>query len=189
MHPWEDWAESWAHYLHMVDTLETARSFGLDLRPQAVGGRAGGARRDRALEAHTRALDADDFDDLVRAWVPAHHRAQRLEPQHGRSRPLSVRSAGAGGREAAFRPRRDPRAGAGAERASRTDNGKEGGDTNPTGQWQGACSFSALLRPLLQQRPLPRIPGHPGRPLELRPGLLEAPQLEQEVAAGTLGRR
>lgn len=23
-HPFEDWAESWAHYLHMVDTLETA---------------------------------------------------------------------------------------------------------------------------------------------------------------------
>jgi hypothetical protein len=23
-HPWEDWAECWAHYLHMVDTLETA---------------------------------------------------------------------------------------------------------------------------------------------------------------------
>ncbi|MEA2700115.1 MAG: hypothetical protein QOI66_4386, partial [Myxococcales bacterium] len=32
MHPWEDWAESWAHYLHMVDTLDTARSFGLVLR-------------------------------------------------------------------------------------------------------------------------------------------------------------
>lgn len=29
-HPWEDWAESWAHYLHMVDTLDTARSFGVD---------------------------------------------------------------------------------------------------------------------------------------------------------------
>ncbi len=29
-HPWEDWAETWAHYLHMVDTLDTARSFGLD---------------------------------------------------------------------------------------------------------------------------------------------------------------
>jgi hypothetical protein len=70
MHPWEDWAESWAHYLHMVDTLETARSFGLDLRPQAVGGRAGGEHRDRALEAHTRALDTADFDDLVGAWVP-----------------------------------------------------------------------------------------------------------------------
>jgi len=28
-HPWEDWAETWAHYLHMVDALDTARSFGL----------------------------------------------------------------------------------------------------------------------------------------------------------------
>ncbi|WP_434939999.1 zinc-binding metallopeptidase family protein [Shewanella sp. HL-SH8] len=27
MHPWEDWAETWAHYLHMVDTLETANDF------------------------------------------------------------------------------------------------------------------------------------------------------------------
>ena len=35
MHPWEDWAETWAHYLHMVDTLETARAYGLSLRPSA----------------------------------------------------------------------------------------------------------------------------------------------------------
>ena len=28
-HPWEDWAETWAHYLHMSDTLETARAVGL----------------------------------------------------------------------------------------------------------------------------------------------------------------
>jgi hypothetical protein len=28
-HPYEDWAETWAHYLHMVDALDTARSFGL----------------------------------------------------------------------------------------------------------------------------------------------------------------
>ncbi len=27
MHPWEDWAECWAHYLHMIDTLETAYAF------------------------------------------------------------------------------------------------------------------------------------------------------------------
>jgi len=27
MHPWEDWAETWAHYLHMLDTLETANDF------------------------------------------------------------------------------------------------------------------------------------------------------------------
>jgi hypothetical protein len=29
-HPWEDWAETWAHYLHMTDTLETARRFGIN---------------------------------------------------------------------------------------------------------------------------------------------------------------
>ncbi len=33
-HPWEDWAETWAHYLHMTDTLETAAAIGLTLRPK-----------------------------------------------------------------------------------------------------------------------------------------------------------
>lgn len=27
-HPWEDWAESWAHYLHLFDSLDTAIGFG-----------------------------------------------------------------------------------------------------------------------------------------------------------------
>jgi hypothetical protein len=30
-HPWEDWAETWAHYLHIADTWDTALSFGMDL--------------------------------------------------------------------------------------------------------------------------------------------------------------
>jgi len=60
MHPWEDWAESWAHYLHMVDTLDTARSFGLVLRPSTASG-------DTNLNVATRHLDFDDFDDLGRA--------------------------------------------------------------------------------------------------------------------------
>jgi hypothetical protein len=30
MHPWEDWAETWAHFLHVVDSLGTAMGFGLD---------------------------------------------------------------------------------------------------------------------------------------------------------------
>jgi len=29
VHPWEDWAECWAHYLHVVDSLDTALAFGL----------------------------------------------------------------------------------------------------------------------------------------------------------------
>ncbi len=32
-HPFEDWAETWAHYLHMRDTLETAQHFGLAPQP------------------------------------------------------------------------------------------------------------------------------------------------------------
>ena len=32
-HAWEDWAETWAHYLHMYDTLDTAAACGLMLRP------------------------------------------------------------------------------------------------------------------------------------------------------------
>lgn len=32
-HPWEDWAESWAHYLHIRDTLETAAEYQLIRRP------------------------------------------------------------------------------------------------------------------------------------------------------------
>jgi hypothetical protein len=31
MHPWEDWAECWAHYLHMRDGIDTALSLGLGL--------------------------------------------------------------------------------------------------------------------------------------------------------------
>lgn len=36
MHPWEDWAETWAHYLHMVDTLETASNFEMSLSGNQV---------------------------------------------------------------------------------------------------------------------------------------------------------
>ncbi|MGH8643377.1 MAG: zinc-binding metallopeptidase family protein [Gammaproteobacteria bacterium] len=36
-HPWEDWAESWGHYLHIIDTLETARQFSLRVVTPAAG--------------------------------------------------------------------------------------------------------------------------------------------------------
>ncbi len=29
MHPWEDWAETFAHYLHIRDTLQTAAETGV----------------------------------------------------------------------------------------------------------------------------------------------------------------
>ncbi|WFB37773.1 putative zinc-binding metallopeptidase [Kiritimatiellota bacterium B12222] len=33
-HPWEDWAETWSHYLHLVDSMETAYALGVSLSPR-----------------------------------------------------------------------------------------------------------------------------------------------------------
>jgi len=33
-HPWEDFAETWAHYFHMIDTLETAHYGGVAVSPK-----------------------------------------------------------------------------------------------------------------------------------------------------------
>ena len=63
MHPWEDWAETWAHYLHILDTLETARSFGLVLKPEAVGGAS-------AESVSARRVQPENFESLIAAWVP-----------------------------------------------------------------------------------------------------------------------
>jgi hypothetical protein len=63
MHPWEDWAETWAHYLHMVDGLETTRAYGLSLRPVATGAPA-------APSLTVRRLDIHSFDDLISGWIP-----------------------------------------------------------------------------------------------------------------------
>jgi hypothetical protein len=66
MHPWEDWAETWAHYLHMVDTLGTARSYGMALRPEP----AGASRSPTDMVVTARRVDFDDFEDLIGAWLP-----------------------------------------------------------------------------------------------------------------------
>ncbi|WP_022850873.1 zinc-binding metallopeptidase family protein [Limisalsivibrio acetivorans] len=47
MHPLEDWAETWAHYLHMRDGLETALSF----------------------EIINLNVDYSNFDDLISKWM------------------------------------------------------------------------------------------------------------------------
>jgi hypothetical protein len=61
-HPWEDWAESWAHVMHMVDALETAHEVGLSVRP---------SRRDEpSLSIPTKSSPARlvDFDQLIGEW-------------------------------------------------------------------------------------------------------------------------
>jgi hypothetical protein len=62
MHPWEDWAETWAHYLHIQDTLEVAGDFGL------VG------RRIKIDPTGTSdgpgvTLKAKPFEEVMEAWA------------------------------------------------------------------------------------------------------------------------
>lgn len=65
MHPWEDWAETFAHYLHIIDGLETADAFGL------VVGDPARAAGQRAWPAPVPAADGcgDGAGDLVRRWL------------------------------------------------------------------------------------------------------------------------
>ena len=61
-HPWEDWAETWAHYLHMVDLLETASSYQTRL---LVPGSEAAEEVTDPFEGQ-----ASDFDLLVDQWIP-----------------------------------------------------------------------------------------------------------------------
>jgi hypothetical protein len=63
-HPWEDWAESWSHYFHMVDTLETAFAYGMRLTPRT--GLTGALSVDAGLDPYETA----DFDALLAQWMP-----------------------------------------------------------------------------------------------------------------------
>lgn len=64
-HPWEDWAETTAHYLHLIDTVETAASFGMSLRP-----RHHPAADTMTSDPHQAAQPEAGFDALLAAWFP-----------------------------------------------------------------------------------------------------------------------
>lgn len=63
-HPWEDFAETWAHYLHIVDTLEMAAEFGMEVKPalDRVGGLTAAVNFDPYVEK--------DFQAIANAWLP-----------------------------------------------------------------------------------------------------------------------
>ena len=64
-HPWEDFAETFAHYLHIVDTLDTAGAFGVAIHPRGVvQGEA------LAVKVDFRPEDVDGIGPLVKAWLP-----------------------------------------------------------------------------------------------------------------------
>jgi hypothetical protein len=64
MHPWEDWAETWAHYLHVTDTVETAAACGIGLRPRRPG--------EPVLTHLPERLTSPGapFDRLIESWFP-----------------------------------------------------------------------------------------------------------------------
>jgi hypothetical protein len=63
-HPHEDWAETFAHYLHMADTLETAYAFGLKTKPRA------GQAANLAASVSFDPYNQPDFDVIIEAWLP-----------------------------------------------------------------------------------------------------------------------
>jgi len=63
-HPWEDWAETWAHYLHMVDALDTAESEGMD--PRSAGFSFGAVWPFKKYDLYQDATPAA----LMERWIP-----------------------------------------------------------------------------------------------------------------------
>jgi hypothetical protein len=63
-HPWEDWAETWAHYLHMVDAVETAESEGME--PRAGGLIFGAVWPFKKSDVYR----DQSFAALMERWIP-----------------------------------------------------------------------------------------------------------------------
>ncbi|HTR42480.1 MAG TPA: putative zinc-binding peptidase [Pseudomonadales bacterium] len=63
-HPWEDWAETWAHYLHITDTIETAAGFGVSLAPKHPDAKSMTADPKKAAGRKV------NFDDMLKHWFP-----------------------------------------------------------------------------------------------------------------------
>jgi hypothetical protein len=63
-HPWEDWAETWAHYLHMVNTLDTAEASGME--PRTAGLSFGSIWPFKVYDIYRE----ETFDALMERWIP-----------------------------------------------------------------------------------------------------------------------
>ena len=86
-HPWEDFAETWAHYFHMVDTLETAA------RLRAAGSPARDQGR-RPVDARSTSIPtAPTWTASSTAWLPLTFAVNSINRSMGLRGPLSVRPA------------------------------------------------------------------------------------------------
>ena len=78
MHPSEDWAETFAHYLHIRDTLQTAAAYGI-----RVEGPHAPARGD--LESTPDEDPSSGFDAALADWLPLTYALNAINRSMGRS--------------------------------------------------------------------------------------------------------
>lgn len=74
-HPWEDWAESWAHYLTIVDALETAQGFGVEVTLDHT----------QNLFPTTDSYRAYTFDEMLQQWLPLTYAVNSINRSAGQS--------------------------------------------------------------------------------------------------------
>jgi len=67
MHPWEDWAETFAHYLHIRETLQTAGAYGVVVEGPSIELADPAPLHAEPAEA---TQDDDDIRTLLNAWLP-----------------------------------------------------------------------------------------------------------------------
>ncbi len=63
-HPWEDWAETWAHYLHITDSLETAAHFGIEVEWRLPDGST------RTADPEFDPYSIASFTPIIENWLP-----------------------------------------------------------------------------------------------------------------------
>jgi hypothetical protein len=64
MHPWEDWAETFAHYLHIRDTLQTAAAYGVRVEGPSI------PTADSAPLHAEPSGTPTDIRAMLQAWLP-----------------------------------------------------------------------------------------------------------------------
>lgn len=63
-HPWEDFAETWAHYLHIVDSLETSKAFGVEVHiPLSTN-------QNLHSDATVDPYSSGNFEQCIEVWLP-----------------------------------------------------------------------------------------------------------------------
>lgn len=84
-HPWEDWAETFAHYLHVRGTLQTAAAYGVYVEGPAALRHTPLAEHFRSDPAHAHAKGS--FASIMADWVPLTYALNEINRAMGK-RPL-----------------------------------------------------------------------------------------------------